>query len=68
MLFYIQGQFPCLPHTLEEAMLQYWLGILDVLVERSHSNSVHPATTRFLLITLMAIVYITSMFTSDLVS
>ena len=59
----IQGQFPYPLHTLEEAMLQYLLGILDVLEESSHSSSVHPATTPFPLITLVAIMYLTGMFT-----
>ena len=58
-----QGQFPYPLHTLEEAMPQYWFRISDVLVESRHSRSVDPATTPFLLITLMDIVCITGMFT-----
>ena len=59
----MQGQFPCPLHSLGEAMLQYWFRILDVLVERSHSSSVHPTTTPSPLTTLVAIMYITGMFT-----
>ena len=56
-----QGQFPSLLHTVGKAMPQYWLWILDVLVERRHSSSVDLATTLSPLITLMAIIYLTGM-------
>ena len=61
---YIQGQFPCPLHILEEEMPQYWFEISDVLVESSHSGSVDLVTTPSLLITLMAIMYLTGMFTA----
>ena len=61
---YIQGQFSCPLHILEEAMPQCWFGISDVLVESSHSGSVDLVTTPSPLITLMAIMYLTGMFTA----
>ena len=60
--YIVQGQFPCPLDSLGEAMPQYWLGILDVLVESRHSSNVHPATTPSPLTTLMAFMYIISMF------
>ena len=66
-ILFCQGQFPYPLHTLGEAMPQCWLGISDVLVESSHSSSVHLATIPSLLITLVALMYITGMFTWDLV-
>ena len=62
----IQGQFPYPLHSLGEAMPQYWFGILDVLVESSHSRSAHPATTPFLII-LVALMYLTGKFTFYLI-
>ena len=46
-------------------MPQYWLEILDVLEERNHSSSVHPATTPSPLTTLMAFMYLAGKFTSS---
>ena len=48
-------------------MPPYWFKILDVLVERRHSSSVDQATTPFPLTTLVAIMYLTGMFTFCLV-
>ena len=61
---YIQGQFPCQLHILEEAIPQCLFRILGVLVESSHSGSVDLVTTPSPLITLITIMYLTGMFTA----